>query len=87
MNLLKTTFCDACGIELVHPAKCKICGRKICHKCSVWWYNSPTTDNEQLDVYCIKCWELGNPYRLEIEQLLADYNLKLLKLEKNGSMK
>lgn len=80
MNKPKNNLCDICGVEVMYPKKCKLCGRKICHKCTVWY--DIGICNDYIEPYCIGCWERGTAYRDEIEQLLADHNHELLKLEK-----
>lgn len=79
MSKPKTSPCDICGTVVVYPKKCRLCGKKICHKCTVWY--DIGICNDYIEPHCIKCWELGTPYRDEIEQLLADHNYKLFKLE------
>lgn len=79
MNKPKIWLCDVCGTEIVYLKKCKLCGKKLCHNCGVW-YDIMGCEG-CVDIYCIKCWELGIPYRAEIEQLIIKNNSKLIKLK------
>lgn len=79
MNKPKISICDICGTGVTYPRECKLCGKKICHKCRVWYDIMGCGDC--IEPYCIECWELGTPYRTEMEQLIIKHNNKIIKLE------
>lgn len=64
-------FCDACNDEIkmglqCSVAKCMYCGKDLCEKCIG---HEDSTPGDYRDVFCKKCWELGNQYRPIIEEL------------------
>ena len=66
----KHRYCDECGKEIKRTmacshAECKYCGKDLCDKCVSYEEN---TMGDYRVVYCKTCWELGNDYRLIIEQ-------------------
>jgi hypothetical protein len=83
MNKSKIGLCDICGTEIAYLRKCKLCDKKICFKCGVWY--DIVGCGDCVKPYCIECWELGIPYRTEIEQLIIKHNNKIIKLEEKWS--
>jgi len=64
-------FCDDCGKELhwglqCCVAQCEICKKDLCNDCI--GYEEETGGDYRI-VWCKKCWEIGKPYRTELEIL------------------
>lgn len=80
-------YCDDCGIEIKRDmacsvAKCEKCGKDLCDKCVGYEADS---FGDYREVYCKKCWDIGESYRLaiqkheeEIEKLNDEWSLKCL---------
>jgi len=71
-------FCDICGIEIhigleCSKAKCHYCKKDLCEKCIG---HEEETGGDYRDVWCKKCWTIGNNFRPTIE----DLNLKITAL-------
>lgn len=71
-------FCDDCGAEIKRGmacsvAKCEICGKELCDKCIG---HEANVSGDYREVYCKKCWKLGDYYRKKIE-ILENYIDKL----------
>lgn len=62
-------FCDICNNEIssIYGDRCLLCDKDLCHKC-IAHENDCNGDNRP-DVWCKKCWDLGEPFRIEIEKL------------------
>jgi hypothetical protein len=84
----KHKFCDVCGDEIkigmvCSVAKCEQCGKDLCNKCI--GHEVEICSDYRREVYCEKCWDIGEPFRKEIEELegtierLNDEWLKLCK--------
>jgi hypothetical protein len=63
-------YCDMCGSEIKRGmacsvAKCEKCGKDLCDKC-VGKENN--TMGDYREVYCKVCWEIGEPYRIAIQE-------------------
>jgi len=72
-----TRFCDICGRELSQSlkcsfARCMICGRDLCDDCIGKEDNESPGDYRI--VWCKSCWEIGAPYRVQIDTLAAELN-------------
>ena len=70
-NTIYHKYCDDCETEIKFDmaclvAKCEICGKDLCNNC-VEFEESNT--GYYRTVYCKKCWEIGEPYRNQIELL------------------
>jgi len=66
-------FCDVCGKEInmglaCSVAKCMYCGIDLCETCVG---HEDETPGDYREVYCKKCWDLGEQYRPIIEELNA----------------
>ena len=78
-------YCDVCGAEIIiglacSSAKCMYCGNDLCEKCIG---HEDGTHGDYRDVFCKKCWEIGEPYRpvidklhTEIDQLYSEWQAK-----------
>jgi len=65
----KHKYCDECGKEIrtqYSTSHCKYCGKDLCRSCI--GHEEDDTGDYSI-VYCKKCWELGNDYRLLIRKL------------------
>jgi len=76
----KHRYCDDCGIELKKrtysgDAKCVICEKDLCKSCV--GHEEWSGDYETL--YCAKCWNIGEQYRIKIESL--EYEIEKLNVE------
>jgi len=64
-------LCDDCGIEIKRDmacsvARCEICGKDLCDKCIG---HEADTIGDYREVYCKKCWDIGEKYRYKINEL------------------
>ena len=64
-------FCDICSKEITiglecSKAKCMYCKKDLCEDC-VGHEND--THGDYRDIWCKKCWEIGEEYRPIIEEL------------------
>jgi hypothetical protein len=59
-------FCDRCEVSMQFRHGCMICGRMACIDCGMW---DPQDDSDYPGRYCKICWEVGKPFRAEIQQL------------------
>ncbi len=64
-------FCDECGEEIItglgfRVAKCMYCKKELCGKCIAHEDSNPSTHRI---VYCKDCWNVGEEYRHDIEEL------------------
>lgn len=71
-------YCDICGKEIniehvFNTARCMYCGKDLCEECIG---NEENTYNDSRIVYCNNCWNLGESYRPEIDEL----NIRLKQL-------
>ena len=62
---IKHRYCDICGSEVTKLNSCTCCGKDICLKCVGY----STNDSDYPDYYCVKCWNIGKPYRKKIREL------------------
>lgn len=65
-------FCDDCGVEICiglacSKAKCGYCGKDLCEKCI--GHEEESYSDYRGEIWCKQCWELGIPYRPQIESL------------------
>jgi hypothetical protein len=61
-------YCDFCSAEIntrYASSQCEHCRKDICPKCVA--HEDDYGDHP--DVWCKKCWDIGNEYRLKIEEL------------------
>ena len=64
-------FCDICGTE-IHigmarsKAQCEYCGKDLCNKCIG---HEDNTIGDYRNVWCKRCWDIGNEYRPIIDEL------------------
>jgi hypothetical protein len=64
-------FCDICKVEIpiglsCSAARCEMCGADLCENCighEGSWLNDVRT------VWCKSCWEIGEPYRKQLDEL------------------
>ena len=66
-------FCDVCGKEIsmglkCTSARCMYCGKDLCENCIG---HEDCTPGDYRDIFCKKCWEIGNEYRPVIGELNA----------------
>ncbi len=66
-------FCDVCGVEIniglaCSNASCQICGKDLCEKCIG---TEKDTMGDYREVWCVKCWTIGEDYRPTIKELDA----------------
>lgn len=66
-RIIKEYFCDICGKEIQQKIACVQCNKLLCYSCVEEWQGS----DDYPDAYCQRCWELGEPFRAEIENLKA----------------
>lgn len=64
-------FCDVCGIEITiglacSAAKCMYCRKDLCEDCVG---HEADTSGDYRNVWCKRCWELGEKYRPTIKEL------------------
>lgn len=64
-------FCDVCGTEIrvglvCSAARCQYCGKDLCEKCVG---HEDETGGDYRNVFCKRCWEIGEQYRPIIEEL------------------
>ena len=67
-------YCDVCQIEITigmacSVARCEICGKDLCDKCVEHENNSY---GDYREVYCKKCWTIGDDYRNKITELESE---------------
>lgn len=63
-------YCDICRVEIYiglacSAASCSYCKKDLCEKCIG---HEEETPGDYRDVYCKRCWELGEKYRPTIEE-------------------
>lgn len=56
--------CDFCGKR--SGMVCIFCGRDVCIDCRI---DDPEDNSDYPGCYCIPCWDIGDPFRAEIERL------------------
>lgn len=78
-EIIKTTktICDICAAP-AHRC-CTICKLDLCTS-HIVWENRDGGDHP--DPYCKQCWELGEPYRKQMEELTIEHDLRLEELNK-----
>lgn len=59
-------FCDICGKKMDRLHHCSICKKHICHCCVG---HVDETIGDYPEWYCKPCWDTGQPYRENINQL------------------
>ena len=69
--VVKKRYCDVCGEELgwtlqCSKAKCVLCGKDLCEKCVGY---EEETGGDYRRCWCKHCWEVGEPFRNEMERL------------------
>ena len=60
-------YCDICEKEITSrygTNQCKICKKDLGNK-----HIGHETDEDHPDVWCTRCWGIGNEYRLKIAEL------------------
>ena len=66
-------FCDVCGDGInitmaCSKAKCEYCKKDLCEKCIG---HEESSCGDYREVYCQRCWDIGNAYRPTIEEAEA----------------
>ena len=69
-KIQRNKYCDICGEEIpiglsCFAANCEKCGKDLCEKCIGHEVN---TMSDYLEVYCKKCWDIGESYRKLIQE-------------------
>jgi len=69
-------YCDICGNEIninlaCNTARCSYCGRDLCEDCIG---NEEDTSGDYRFVFCKDCWNIGESYRPEIDELHTKIN-------------
>jgi len=64
-------YCDECNTEIrkglaCSKAVCEICGKDLCDRCVG---HEADSWGDYRTVYCKKCWEIGESYRIQIKTL------------------
>ena len=68
-------FCDVCGVEIRNrnlacsAACCEYCKKDLCEKCIG---HEEGTMGDYREVYCKRCWDIGEPYRFSIDKLESE---------------
>lgn len=76
-----TTYqCDICGKNARPRRTCRLCGKTICKSCRYDDYNHC---GDYAYIYCKPCWEIGESYRIKIEEIenIADKKIDNLTKE------
>ncbi len=66
-------FCDVCGVEIemdylaCSKAQCGYCKKDLCEDCI--GHEESSLGDYRGEIWCRKCWEIGNEYRPQIEKL------------------
>jgi len=83
-HIVEDYYCDECGEPSRnvwgHPYVCHICGRHFCDKHIHRQYDPWGGDS--VDYYCYSCWDIGEKYRKEIEEIELEYDNKKEQKEK-----
>jgi len=74
--IISRRYCDVCGAEVYwrlqcSVAQCKICGRDLCERCVEYEVD---TMGDYREVYCERCWGVGEPYRKAIKEHEKEIN-------------
>jgi len=73
-------FCDVCGVEIemdylaCSQAQCSCCKKDLCESCI--GHEETSWSDYRGEIWCKKCWKIGNEYRPQIEK----FNNKIEKL-------
>lgn len=67
----KRRVCDVCGADIIwvlacSAARCENCKKDLCENCIG---HEEDTCGDYREVYCKRCWEIGEPYRFNIDKL------------------
>jgi hypothetical protein len=67
---VKERFCDVCGAKLDRVLRCSVASCTICNKdlCDDCVGNEEHDWGDYRHCWCKRCWEIGKPYREEIQK-------------------
>jgi hypothetical protein len=58
-------YCDICG-DTIMIRKCYMCRKDLCYKHHI---NDPRDFGDYPDAYCRPCWDIGEKYRIKMEEI------------------
>lgn len=67
-------ICDVCNKEVKTIKSCIVCKRDVCPACR---YDDYSYGGDYPEIYCKHCWELGQPYREQIELIEDEADSKI----------
>lgn len=79
--LTEAEMCENCGeIKLSKDINiCIMCGKHICSACSYHYFHESVRDRYP-DIYCQVCWDIGKPYRVEINKSELEHDIRKEKI-------
>lgn len=72
---IKCDYCEHIGISV-----CELCKKDICNAHKTYDDRDP---GDYPDVYCMRCWEIGTPFRLAMEREQQDSEKRLERMEED----
>lgn len=66
-------FCDLCNRPTTEYFVCTMCGCNMCREHTVF---DPNDHGDYPGKYCTKCWEIGEPYRIEYDKIEEEADRK-----------
>lgn len=74
---IEVAACQICGNikALKYMSICTLCGRHICDDCTRYSYHEQM-QTDHPEPYCRICWYIGKPYRIQIDEIELEANIK-----------